>query len=195
VTAPVLTTPVRGTADLIAVADLSDEARALLSADGPPPRQRDFVARLMENKLQGDAVRFIAHALPRREAVWWAWVCARKSAGSDPKPAIRAALDATERWIVQPTDENRRQAMYFGEAADFGTAAGCAALAAFMSMGRLGPPEAPVIPPGEFMTAKAVSGSVTLSAVAKEPDLAPEKFAEFLTLGLEVADRTKLWAA
>jgi len=185
----------RTTADICAVADLGDEASALLNGAAAPPSPKDFIARLVAANLHIDAVRFLAHALPRRECVWWAWVCARKVAGAEPPLPIKNALDATERWIVQPTEEHRRAALTFGELADFGTPAGCAALAAFMTGGSLGPPEAPVIPPGEFMTAKAVSGSVTLSAVAKEPDLAPEKFAEFLTLGLEVADRTKLWAA
>jgi hypothetical protein len=83
----------------------------------------------------------------------------------------------------------------FGEAAEFGTAAGCACLAAFMSGGSLAPPETPPVPPGEFMTAKAVSGSVTLAAVVQEPDKAPEKFAEFMKLGIEVAERTRLWPA
>jgi hypothetical protein len=180
--------------DICTVADLGDEARALLEGAAPPP-PKEFIAKLVAANLHIDAVRFLAHALPRRECVWWAWVCARKAAGAEPPQPIKNALDATERWIVQPTEEHRRAALTFGELADFGTPAGCAALAAFMTGGSLGPPEAPAIPPGEFMTAKAVSGSVTLSAVAKEPDLAPEKFAEFLNLGLEVADRTKLWAA
>ena len=45
------------------------------------------------------------------------------------------------------------------------------------------------------MTAKAAAGSVTLAAVAGDPELAEEKFARFIKLGLEVADRTKLWVA
>ncbi|HTE45046.1 MAG TPA: hypothetical protein VK636_07370 [Gemmatimonadaceae bacterium] len=180
-------------AALCAVADVGDEARALLTAADSPPRP--FLDMLLANGLFPDAVRILAHALPRREAVWWAWVCARKVAGAEPAPPIKAALDATERWIVQPTEVHRRQALEFGEAAEFGTAAGCAALAAFMSSGSLAPPELPVVPPGEYMTAKAVSGSVTLAAVAGEPDKAEEKFQEFMKLGLEVAERTKLWAA
>jgi hypothetical protein len=116
-------------------------------------------------------------------------------AGDAPPQAIKNALDVTERWIVQPTEEHRRQALLFGEAADFGTPAGCAALAAFMTSGSLAPPEAPVVPPGEFMTAKAVSGSVTLAAVIGDPDTAPERFTEFVNLGIEVADRTRLWTA
>lgn len=185
--------PGRGTAELCAVSDLGDDAKALLSSEVPGPRA--YVAQLLALDLHADAIRFIAHALPRREAVWWAWVCARKVAGAEPKPAIKAALDATERWIVQPTEEHRRQALHFGEAADFGTPAGCAALAAFMSAGSLAPPSAPPVPPDEFMTAKAVAGSVTLAAVTVEPERAVEKFNEFVKVGLEVADRTKLWPA
>ena len=185
--------PGRGTAELCAVSDLGDEAKALIAGEVPAPRA--YIAQLIERELHGDAIRFIAHALPRREAVWWAWVCARKVAGAEPKPTIKAALDATERWIVQPTEEHRRQALHFGEAADFGTPAGCAALAAFMSAGSLAPPNAPPVPPDEFMTAKAVAGSVTLAAVTVEPERAAEKFVEFAKVGLEVADRTKLWTA
>lgn len=184
--------PVRGTVELCAVADISDDAKVILAKLNPPPAPKAFISILIEHDLNVDAIRLLAHALPKREAVWWAWVCARKSAGAQPAPPIRAAIDATERWVVQPSEENRRLAMKAGEAADFGTAAGCAALAAFMTSGSLAPPDAPIVPPGEFLCAKAVSGSVTMAAVS-EPKLAAEKFKEFVNLGLEVADRTKLW--
>jgi hypothetical protein len=191
--APVQPPRARGSVELCAVAEVEPEARALLGADDPAPRA--FVGVLTEKGLYADAVRILAHALPCREAVWWAWVCARKASGVEPAPPLKAALDATERWIIQPTDENRRMAHRTGEAAEFSTAAGCAALAAFMSGGSLAPPEAPIVPPGEFMAAKAVSGSVMLAAVATEPERADEKFRDFITLGLEVAERTKLWTA
>ena len=38
-----------------------------------------------------DAVRFLAHALPKREAVWWACLCVRKAAGANPPPPAQAA--------------------------------------------------------------------------------------------------------
>ena len=171
-------------------AELAEEAMALVSPDVHP---LDFVALLMEKKLYPDAVRFVAHALPKREAVWWAWVCARRSAGEQPPSKIKAALDATERWVAQPTEENRRSAMAAAEKAELGTAAGCAGLAAFFSGGSLAPPEAPPVPPGEFLTAKAVSGAVIFAAVAKEPERAPEKFRSFVAQGVEVTNRVKLW--
>ncbi len=178
------------TVAISAVAELGDEAMALVSPDLHP---LDFVALLMEKKFYPDAVRFIAHALPKREAVWWAWVCARRSAGEQPPPKIKGALDATERWVAQPTDDNRRLAMAAAEKAELGTAAGCAGLAAFFSGGSLAPPEAPPVPPGEFLAAKAVSGAVIFAAVAKEPERAPEKFRSFVAQGVEVTNRVKLW--
>ncbi len=180
----------QGTKNLAAVAELSDEANALLVAEEPAPKA--FIAKLMEGEHFMDAVRFLAYALPKREAVWWAWVSARKAAGAEPAPKIKSALEATERWIVQPTEDNRRLTMAAGEVAEFGTAAGCAALAAFMSTGSIAPPENPPVPPPEFMTAKAVAGSVTLAAVSK-PEAANAQFADFVKIGLEVAERTKLW--
>ena len=192
---PTVPTPARGSAELSTIAKLSDDATELLAAAGGNPPPKEFIQSLLASELFPDAVGFLAHALPRREAVWWAWVCARKSAGPTPPPPIKAALDATERWIMQPTDDNRRQAMAFAEAADVGTPAGAAALSAFLSSGSLGPPETPPVPPGEFMTAKAVAGSVTLAAVTVEPEKAKVHFAEYVKLGLEVAERTKLWSA
>jgi hypothetical protein len=172
------------------VAELGDEAMALARPDLHP---REFVALLLDKALFPDAVRFVAHALPKREAVWWAWVSARRAAGDAPAPAIKAALDATEKWIAQPTDELCRRAMDAAQKAGLGTAAGCAGLAAFFSGSSLAPPEAPPVPPGEFLTAKAVSGAVILAAVSKEPKKAPEKFRAFVAQGLEVTQRIKLW--
>lgn len=174
------------------MAELGDEAMELLR---PGLHPLDFVALLMEKALFPDAVRFIAHALPKREAVWWAWVCARRAAGESPQPKIKAALAATEKWIAQPDENNRRSAMVAAESAELGTAAGCAGLAAFFSGGSIAPPNAPAVPPGEFLTAKAVTGAVIFAAVAKEPEKAPEKFRSFVAQGLEVTNRVKLWEA
>jgi hypothetical protein len=186
-------TPVRipsKTITISTVAELGEEAMALVRPEMHP---LDFVALLMEKALYPDAVRFIAHALPKREAVWWGWVCARRAAGDNPQPKIKAVLDATEKWIAQPSEDNRRSAMAAAQKAELGTAAGCAGLAAFFSGGSLAPPEAPVVPPGEFLSAKAVSGAVIFAAVAKEPERAPEKFKSFVAQGVEVTNRVKIF--
>jgi len=178
------------TADIAAVAELSDEAMGLLRPEIAPP---DFVSLLMSKKLYADAVRFVAHALPKREAVWWGWISAKRAAGADPPPKIKASLEATEKWIAQPDDESGRAAMDAAKEAKTTTAAGCAGMAAFFSGSSLGPAHVPPIPPGEYLTAKAVSGAVIYAAVGKDPVNAPDRFQSFVTQGVDVTLKIKLW--
>jgi hypothetical protein len=187
-----MTPAVPTAAQICSVAGLADKAAALLQKNHSP---REYMGLLMEKGLFEDAARFLAHSLPKREAVWWAWVCARRSAGEAPSPKIKASLDATERWIAQPTEENRRAAMAAAESADVATPAGCAGVAAFFSTGSIAPPEAPPVPPGPYLTANAVSTAVLVAALAAEPAEVPVQFRAFLDQGLEVAKRIKLWEA
>ena len=178
-------------AQICAVAELGEPAQALLRDH---LGARAYLDILIEHHHFPDAVRFLAHAMPKREAVWWAWVCARRTTLPDTKGKIQASLDATERWIAQPTDDNRRAAMKAAEEAEFGNAAGCAGLAAFFSGESLAPASAPQpVPPGEFLTAKAVAGAVIFAAICTEPERAEEKFRAFLEQGLSVMQRIKLW--
>ena len=175
-------------------AQVSEPAREMLrSAAVASPGE--FVQALAGRGMYGDAVRLIAHSLPKREAVWWAWVCARRAAGEHPSPEIAASLAATERWIAHPDDANRRAAMEAAEQADLGTPAGCAGLAAFFSGGSVAPPEAPATPPDEQISARAVAGGVVLAAVTTEPERAAEKFAAFVQQGVDVAMRVGVWRA
>jgi hypothetical protein len=184
-----MSTAIQTAGQLISVAGLDDEARGLLR-EGMSPRE--YLDLLIESGRLPDAVRLISHALPKRESVWWAWVCARRASGTEPAPAVRGALEAAEKWIAQPTDENRRAAMKTAEAAGFETPAGCAGLAAFLSGPSLAPAEVKPVPPGPHDSARAVAGAVTMAAVAV-PEKLDENFRAFLQQGLEVAARIKLW--
>ena len=178
------------TAAIAGVAELGDEAMALLRPEIAP---QDYVALLMSKKLYADAVRFLAHALPKREAVWWGWISAKRVAGAEPPAKIKASLEATEKWIAQPDDEAGRAAMAAAKEAQTSTAAGCAGMAAFFSGSSLGPAHVPPVPPGEFLTAKAVSGAVIYAAVGKDPVNAPGRFQSFVAQGVEVTVKIKLW--
>lgn len=167
-----------------------DEAKPLLR-DGQTPKQ--LFDLLLEKKLHLDAIRLLAAALPKREAVWWACQCARQAHGTNPPPKVAAALAAAEKWVADPSEENRRAAQAAAEAAEMKTPAGCAAMAAFWSGGSLGPPHVPTVPPGEQLTGHGVSGAVMLAAVLKEPEKAAEKHRTFLDLGVNVANGTNRW--
>jgi hypothetical protein len=182
----------RPLAELAKIADLGEEARTLLQ---PEHRLESYVPLLVDAGHAADAVRILAILLPTREAVWWAWMCARRVAGEQPPPEIATALLALERWLREPTDANRRAVMAAGEAADFATPAGCAALAAFFSGGSVAPPDAPYVPPQEFVAGKTIAASIVLSSVVNEPQLAPETLEAFLEQGVHVAKRVGLWPA
>jgi hypothetical protein len=169
---------------------LGDEARNMLRADLTP---RQYLDLLLEKQQYPDAARFLAQALPKPEAVWWACLCARTVAGTDPPAPTLAALQSAEKWVEDPGEDNRRATMPAAEAAGFSTPAGCAALAAFWSGGSLGPPNVPVIPPADYLTAHAVAGAVLLAAVLTEPEKTPEKYRRFLALGIDVANGTNRW--
>ena len=174
------------------IAELGDEARQLRRESHGP---KEFLAVLNDADLQVDAIRLLAHLLPRREAIWWAWECARRASGADPPQPIQEALAATEQWIKEPTDEHRRTAFARAEAADLGTPAGSAALAVFLSGGSIAPPEVGPVEPPPHAAAKAIAGSIILAAVSAEPEQAPEKFRASAAQGAEVASRSNLWSA
>ena len=167
-----------------------EEARGLL-VDGMAPRP--YLDALIERGLHVDAVRFLTSALPKREAVWWACLCAAEVLGPEPPPAVAAALEAARAWVIDPNDEKRRAAFPAAEAADIGTPAGCAAAAAYFSGGSLAPVNLPEVPPPEHITADLAGTSVVLAAVSKQPEKAPEKYATFLRIGLEVASGQHAW--
>jgi hypothetical protein len=165
---------------------LGDEARALLR---PEWSARQYLDALTAAGHLIDAVRFLAWALPRREGVWWACQCIRTAGLSEDE----AALAAAEKWAVSATDDHRRAAFTAGEAGNFESPAGVAALAAFWSGGSLAPPKLAVVPPAENLCPNAVGNAVILAAVASAPEKAEEKYRLFLQVGMDVAEGKNRW--
>lgn len=161
-----------------------------LLREGMTPEQ--FLRALVATGRYNDAIAFMACALPKRDAVWWACVCARET-DRRPTQADAAALEAAVRWVKEPSDEHRRAALAVAEATEYGTPCGLAAFSAFVSGGSLAPPDLAPVPPAEHLTARAVSGAVTLAAVQSEPEKAEEKYRRFLERGLDVAYRRLRW--
>jgi hypothetical protein len=163
---------------------LTPEAKALETPGATAP---SLFAALVSHGLYVDAVRFLARGLPKREAVWWACLCARDRLPPDASPTILAALKAAEDWVYKPTEENRRAAMAKAEAAQFDTPSSWAAVGAFWSGGSLSPAGNPVVPPGEHLTGLAVSGSIMLAAAQSEPQHATERYRQYLAYGANIA--------
>jgi Family of unknown function (DUF6931) len=110
--------------------ELSAEALARIAGCADTPAALEA---LESGGLAADAVKLVAHALPRREGVWWVCMCARATMPTDLQAADRAALNAAETWVRKPSDENRRAAFAAAEQARFGTPEAWAGVAAFWS--------------------------------------------------------------
>jgi hypothetical protein len=166
--------------------ELGPEAAKLLDAEVSPP---DFLARLMGQELYHDAIRLLAFGLPKREAVWWAYYCAKQAYGDTAPPPVEAVLAATETWVREPTDPNRRAAFDLAEKAGFDNPASCAAMAAFFSGGSISPEGQPEVQDQANVTPKAASGGIILAGVLEEPEKAAGKYKIYLGMGVRVAER------
>jgi len=171
---------------------VSENARKVLGDDFTP---RQFVEQLVQMGKYPDVFDFLAHALPKREAIWWACLSVRHAQGSGLPAKEFAALKAAVEWVLAPDEARRRAAQAAGEAADFGTPAGCAALAVYGSGGSLGDANFPDVPPGPYVTAQAVSGSITMASALGVGGSITDIRRELALLGIAIAEGKFPWPA
>lgn len=179
---PKLATPL---AQLLPRLDLSAEAaRAVAGLQ----TAAQGVERLEATGFHSEAVRLTAHALPKREAVWWACMCALAVPDAALPPPDATARDAAEAWVRKPADESLRWAAW--EAAQktaFQSPEAWAATGAFWSSGSLSPQGQPVVPPAEHLTGVAVNGAVILASVRGRAELADQRLVRFLVAARDIA--------
>jgi hypothetical protein len=147
----------------------------------------EAVARLETGEFVSEAVRVLAHALPKREAVWWACMCAMNTAPGDlPEPA-RLARETAEMWVRQQKDEQRRAAFAHAEASGFGSPEAWAGVAAFWCGDSMAPVGLPAVPPPPTAVGGAVAGAVALSAVRGDVARQKARLKRFLESGRNIA--------
>jgi hypothetical protein len=146
------------------------------------------ILRLEAAGLRNEAARLAAHALPKREAVWWGCMCARAVPDPALLPVDAEALAAAEAWVRKPGDDAlRRAAMEAAQRTAFRTPEAWAAVGAFWSGGSMAPPGQPVVPPPDHLTGVAISGGVVLAAVRLRPERAQDRLARFLVAARDIA--------
>lgn len=185
--APPTTVPERTAEEICKNVRMGMRARKLLTA-GMKPGQ--FLTILVENRLYADAIRYMAHALLNREAVWWACLCAR-AVEADALEAMpvehRQALGAAVRWVLEPTEANRQAAGRSVEPAGTRTPAGAVARAAAFALGQVEPPSTGNTPPNPTLAARMAAASVLLAAKSSD------RLRRSITLGLDVAYGHNRW--
>ena len=170
---------------------LTVEARGLLRDD---LTTSDFFKLLRDRRLDADALRFLALALPKRFSVWWGCLAVWQMARPDPPPQIAAALGAAVQWVLERSEISRRAAEQPGRNAGLESSAGCLALAAFWSDGSMVPPELPAVPCPPHMTGRLIGNALLLAAVQRDALEYRAHYRQFLQLGTEIAQGENLWA-
>ena len=167
----------------------SAPAAALLREKLLPAR---YFELLCEQRLHGDAIRFVAHLLAKREAVWWGTLCVWQTLRVAKVSTVEEKLlKAILAWILQPGEGSRRATLPLAQAAEITTPAGCLGWAVFWSTGSMHAPDLPVVAPPAYLTNHTVAGAI-LMAVATGPESPTRRELQFLRMGIEVANGVNL---
>jgi hypothetical protein len=134
-----------------------------------------------------EATRLLAHALPKREGVWWACMCASVTTPNDLPEPDRLAQECAERWVRRQSEDSRREAMAHAEAGGCSSAEAWTAIAAFWSGDSIAPAGEPPIAPLPFQPGSAVAAAVSLAAVRGDGKRYPERLKQFLGSGRDIA--------
>jgi len=170
--------------------ELSEAATGLLQREMKP---RPFLEVLIEKKMHDDAVMLMAHAMPKREAIWWACQCVRIAKGDALPPPAGALIAEAEAWVAKPTDEQRRKTFEKAEGMNFDPPAGFIGMAVFFSSGSLSLPNLPPVPPKEHLSAGMVGNAVKIAALSRGGGKAPELYPMFFAMGFDIAAGKQRW--
>jgi hypothetical protein len=177
-------------ARIAGLAGLPARARRWLATDREP---RGYLDRLVAEGMPAEAIEFLACALPKRQAVWWACLCVWHACRSEAGTRRLADLESAIRWVIDPCEAKRQACAQADAMAALRAPAGSLAMAVAWSGGSLAPPGLPVVPPPDYLTGRAAGNAILLAAVEREPQEYLRHYRQFLALGLEVADGKSLW--
>jgi hypothetical protein len=146
-----------------------------------------ILQRLETEQLYSEAVKFLAHGLPKREAIWWAYLVSEAAEHHSTDPQTQEALSTIEHWAREPNEARRRQAGSVGEALRYYTPSSWAAMAILWSGGSITPEGRPPVEASPVMCAKAVSNAIIIGAHQLHATPPDEAFKRFLRQGLHIA--------
>jgi hypothetical protein len=144
----------------------------------------DHARALLRSPRPSDAVIFISHLLPRREAVWWAAQCVRALLGEG---ATDETLGAAEIWVRTPEDDNRQAALSAANASDRRKPTTWLAFAAGWSGGSLLPADQKPIPPPAGACAMAANSAIMMAVATGDPRAVVDRITACAEAGVRFA--------
>lgn len=170
------------TSEILAAANVSEEARALFKPDLGPT---GFVRLLESNNLFKDAIQFLAHGLPIDIAVKWAFACSQELLAPAQLELSKASLERVEAWLKAPTDENRWSARQAADKSGLSSPADLIAMAVFFSGASITPPDTPTTPAPPYLASKMVGGAIQLAVLSQKPEQAVDRYRTTLRISRE----------
>lgn len=146
-----------------------------------------YLELLITHELFIDAVYFLANALPKREATWWACLSARHALKNVKQSNEIKAIELAEAWVYNPIAKNCQPTWDAANALEFETAGSWAAVAAFWSGDNISPIPSLPVPPANDLTAKAVVSAIMIAATSDVPENINHNYQLFLQQGINIA--------
>jgi hypothetical protein len=157
---------------LLQSASLSRATHERLETFAGNPRQ--LIDELVSAGAHRDAVSVIARVLPQQFALAWACECIHNLLVRDaPGHQVdRAGLALAERWLQDPSEDNRRSALDFAEYGNFKGVGAWIAAAVGWTGGSIAPVGYTAVPPGKYLAADAVAIALVCLASQSPDELA-----------------------
>jgi hypothetical protein len=128
-------------------------------AEGVTPSQH--FAKLMAAKQYQNALTFLAHALPRYEAVIWTQkVLDQVTPDNKRDPEDLTAMQAARKWIAEPVESLRRDAWELAQSMDEQSPEKLMLQAIYLSGGSIAPEDLQAVHPAPDMAAKLASAAI-----------------------------------
>jgi len=166
---------------LASLRQLGDEAKRRID---PALSVRAYLDSLRRDGLLGDAVDVLTHLLPKQYAIAWGCECWRGAhEGAEADPVEKSAAAAAQRWLQDPSEENRRGALELADRLGYQGAGAWLAAAAGWTGGSMLPSGEYEVPPAPGLPGNAVAAAVKLLAAA-DPEHFDERLAQFVDRAL-----------
>ncbi|MCZ4294570.1 DUF6931 family protein [Vibrio sinaloensis] len=163
----------------------SEEAQQQLD---PEMSVSQALEALQQAQLFNDLIQFLAHALPVREAVWWASLCLqlRQDVWN---PTQLQCIQTAQQWVQSPAEELRRKAELLSNRLELNCGPSWLAQAVFWNgSGSIVAPDLPAVMPDPFLYAKAVAGAINHSAALPTWNESPAYYTQSVAYALDIAN-------
>lgn len=172
--------------DILMEIKISNELQAIINKD---LKFLEILELCLKKSLYPDAINLLAHGLPKRESIWWGYICTRQSDLNSNISDVLQVLKLVNEWVVYPNESLRRQIEKIPSKLAFKYPSAWLGMAVFWSGGNIAEENSGAqVLPNKYLYAKAVAGAIMLAAVAIDTKNITEIYKKFIMQGIDIAN-------